>query len=777
MARLPIQRYLTAVFVLTPPEKEVLPTELEVSSVREQLGLQEEMDTMKTRWFNVVLVACLLVLGLVPAGSAYAVNGGKGSASADSPSTGPRVDTSSALVQLKGAPLSTYVKTKPAQGKKIDFSSATVKSYRAQLSAQRNQFKQWLQANAPKAKITGQYDISLNAVAVQLNGTKLGLLATAPMAKHVEYEGLYYPTYDDPDLNIISAFAAWDEAGGSANAGAGVKVAIIDTGIDITHPCFSDAGLTAQPRLGQLQFTNNKVIVAKVFNNKTPGRGYTAEALQEHGTHVAGTVACNFDTAASVDGVEIPHGISGVAPAALLGNYNIFPADVTNARSEDILNALEAAYADGFDVANMSLGGNAHGIQDLLSMGVNNLDAANMVIAVAAGNSGPGHYTVESPGSAISALTAGASTVGHFIGTPITAGGSNVASAAGDFATVTADLTAPLGAVTVTGTDELDTACLALPAGSLVGQIALVSRGACSFSIKIRNAQAAGAVAAVVGNNVAGDPIAMGQDGTANQPTIPAYMVSLADAGTLKGFNGTDTTISATKAYLETPNSDFMAGFSSQGPTDVDFRVKPDVVAPGVNVLSSIPSQFCAEPPCFAFFQGTSMATPHLAGSAAVVKGQHPGWSAAQIRSAIVNTADQGVLQPSSGTDPLPDVNITGAGRENLLSAVNASVALNPVSVSFGAVPSGAGQTSTFVLTLTNLSAPATFDVAVGAGGGGVSFSVEPTTLTLGAAGSGTVTVTMSAAKGAVLGDHSATLTVSSEAGEVAHAAVYTFIK
>src|SRR5205809_5735421 len=82
----------------------------------------------------------------------------------------PAVDNTSVIVQLKGEPLSTYVKTKPAQGKKIDFNSNTVKSYRAQLSALRNDFKKWLQKHAPKAQVTGQFDISLNAVAVQLNG-------------------------------------------------------------------------------------------------------------------------------------------------------------------------------------------------------------------------------------------------------------------------------------------------------------------------------------------------------------------------------------------------------------------------------------------------------------------------------------------------------------------------------------------------------------------------------------------------------------------------------
>ncbi|MBI3739036.1 MAG: S8 family serine peptidase, partial [Chloroflexi bacterium] len=509
---------------------------------------------MNKRLFNFVIVIAMLAMTFSLVSPAWAGSGGGGGGNSDATNNGPRVDTSSALVQLKGDPLATYIKTKPPQGKKIDFTSSTVKSYRAQLSAERNDFKKWLQANAPKAKITGQFDISLNAVAVQLNGTSLDKLASAPMVQHVEYEGLYYPTDDDPDLSLISAFDAWNVGGGPSNAGEGVKVAIVDTGIDITHPCFSDAGYPTQTQLGDPNFTNNKVIAARVFNNKTPSQHYTAEALQEHGTHVAGTVACNYNTPASVDGVAIPHGISGVAPRALLGNYNIFPGNVTNARSEDILNALEAAYADGFDVANMSLGGGASGIQDLLTIAVDNLDEANMVVAVAAGNSGPGHYTVESPGSAQFALTAGASTVGHFIGTPITSGADTVAGASGAFATVSSDLTANLAAVSGTGINGLNTACSALPSGSLTGKIALIARGTCTFSTKIRNAQNAGAIAVVVSNSVAGDPIAMGQDGTPNQPNIYAYMVSATDAAVLKTHDGQPTTISATPAYLVTGN-------------------------------------------------------------------------------------------------------------------------------------------------------------------------------------------------------------------------------
>jgi subtilisin family serine protease len=710
--------------------------------------------------FIAVLSLALASLALPVFASAAGGNG------TDGASTAPKFDTSSAIVQLNGAPLATSEKTHPAPGKKIDFSSQKTKSYRAQLSALRNEFKQWLNANAPAAQVTGEFDIALNAVAVQLNGTTLDTLRTAPQVASADYEGLYYPVADDPDLGIIDAIEAWSHAGGAANAGAGVKVAIVDTGIDTTHPCFSDAGYASQQQLGDRRFTNNKVIAAKVFNMRARNQGFTAEAIQDHGTHVAGTAACNYLTPATVNGVLIPYAMSGVAPKALLGNYNVFPNQIGNARSEDIVDALEEAYEDDFDVANMSLGGGSSGIRDLLAMATDNLDEANMVVAVAAGNSGPGHFTIESPGKAARALTAGASTVPHFVGAPLTTGGASYGLAAGDFEVVTADLTAALGVVLSNG--SLSIACAALPANSLTGKIAVISRGTCTFSQKIRNAQNAGAIAAIVVNNVAGDPTAMGLGGIANEPTIPAYMTSRDNRDALIKQNGQSATISAALRYFSTPNVDIMAGFSSQGPTDVDFRVKPDVVAPGVNVLSSVPATACGAPPCFAFFQGTSMATPHLAGSAAVVLGQHSSWSAAQVRSAIVNTAEAGVLRSFNTATTVSDVNVIGAGRENLDNAVRASVALDPVSVSFGAIPSGAGQTKTATVQLSLGAGP--FTVSVGPSTGtGVSYSA--------AVSGSTITVTLSAAKGASAGDHQATLRVLQGGAEVAHAAVYTLVK
>lgn len=696
-----------------------------------------------------------------------------------------QVDKDYALVQLDGEPLATYEKTRPAPGRKIDFAGSTVKSYRAHLSALRNEFKQWLRKVAPKAQVVAEYDLSLNAVAVKLNGTDIAVLRGSPLVLRAQYEGIYRPLeVEDPDLALISAFAGWAAAGRtSADAGAGVKVAIIDSGIDHSHPCFSDDGYPAQTRLGDSRFTNNKVIVAKVFNNKARSRGYTAEAIDSHGTHVAGTVACNFGTPASVDGVDIPFDISGVAPRALLGNYNVFPGLLGEGRSEDILNALEAAYLDGMDIANMSLGGPSFGIQDLLTIAVDNLDRAGMVVAVAAGNSGPGNFTVESPGNAPRALTAGASVVPHVVTSILETARGDVPLDTSEFGSVTSDLTAELAEIqsgAVNAATGLRTGCDPAPAGSLTGKIALISRGVCTFSTKLRNAQAAGAVAAVVVNNQA-TGLVMGVDGTPDQPTIPAYSTALAYAPVLRDARDTTVTLTAPTYVNPYDVADRMADFSSQGPTDVDFRVKPDVVAPGENVLSAIPRSYCGGDPCFAFFGGTSMATPHLAGAAAILRQQHPTWPAWAIRSAIVNTADVGVVSKWNAPATLDtDVNSTGAGRLNLESAAEAVALLDPVSISFGSVPAGSGQTRTFTATILNGgSSGATFTLAIAGYGpsSGVTFSVDTPSVTLAAGESATFVVTATFAKGASFGSKQAWLAVSEGGSMVAHAAVYALVK
>src|SRR6266446_9937204 len=264
------------------------------------------------------LILCSVVLSVIALGFGLDGSATRPNASADSFNQGPAFDTSSVIVQLKGDPLSTYSSTKPAPGKKIDFNSNAVTSYRAQLSALRNDFKNWLQANAPKATVTSEYDISLNAVAVQLNGTSLGTIAGAPMVQQVQYNALYHPNLSESH-KIINAKGAWAAAGGRANAGAGIKIGDIDTGIDENHPFFDPTGFSYPlgfPKCDAVdsathtpdtncKYVTPKVIVAKVFNNQLNQNGFDAQGVQDHGSHTAGIAAGVTGKTAEVNGVSI----------------------------------------------------------------------------------------------------------------------------------------------------------------------------------------------------------------------------------------------------------------------------------------------------------------------------------------------------------------------------------------------------------------------------------------------------------------------------------------
>jgi subtilisin family serine protease len=676
-----------------------------------------------------ILGAAMVVLGAGKGGGGSSGGGSAAyNASADNFNAGATDDTSSAIVQLKGNPVSTYSATQPPRGKKIDFNSNTVKSYRAQLAAERNDFKNWLQTYAPKAKVTSWYDISLNAVAVQLNGTSLDTITGAPMVQQVQYNALYHPDLSQ-SYKVINASGAWTSAGGRTNAGAGIKIGDIDTGIDQNHPFFDPTGFsypTGFPKCdaadstthtpdSNCNYVSHKVIVAKVFYNKSNVAGVDAQAVQDHGSHTAGIAAGVTGKTATVSGVSISD-LSGVAPGAWLGNYNVFPGNVASARSEDILNAVDAAIADGMDVLNLSLGGSpgksgpgtASGT-DVLSIGLDNAVDAGVVVAVAAGNSGPGAQTVESPGRAPKVITAGASTNQHFIGEPFTypsSGGTTVGAAVGDFAALP------------TGSDNLfDTAsngCTSVSSGAS-GKLAIIDRGTCTFSQKVANAKAAGAVGVLIINNVAGDPTAMART-SGFDDNIPAVMIGLKEGTALRASAATTAQATDVLQDFITTNADILAGFSSQGPTSVDLAIKPDATSVGVNVLSSITcvgkAITCGGEGSWAFFSGTSMATPHFAGSSAVLLQLHPDWSPDDVKSALANTADRVVKDAKTGT---MDVGPTaqGAGRENLTNAANATILFEPDSASFGRISNSINIPTSFAFTLSNTTGAAqTFSLA-----------------------------------------------------------------
>ena len=665
------------------------------------------------------LASLLAVMALVVSASGALAVGPPASRDAVAPAA--VLDRSSAIVVFKDQPLATYdgrirgyARTRPASGK-LNPNSAAAKKYLGLLKTRHNAFGRWLQVNAPKAKITSQYYTSLNAVAVKLNGSAIGKLRANPNVLAVEYNALYQPDMSESYKHIAAA-GAWAAAGGRANAGRGIKVGIIDSGIDQTHPFFDPAGFVypagggfpkcdAANRVGgSCVNVSAKVIVARVFYNRNNQTGYTAKPIPEigdHGTHVAGIVAGVTGKVATVEGVAIDD-MSGVAPGAWLGNYNVFPGEVVSARSEDILNAVEAAVLDGMDVLNLSLGGGYRGNNDLLAKSLDTAVAAGVVVVTAAGNEGPGPFTIGSPGRARDIITVGASTNDHFVGQPITYGTTTVGAAVGEFPPL------PSGTfdLFVSGTAAgLSNACASLPASTRTNELVLVTRGVCTFSTKVRTAIAAGYDGVIVRNNVAGDPTAMSKDGLGGD-VLPAVMLSKADGDALRTAAPATVTVAATFSEFITENEDILAGFSSQGPTFVDFALKPDLTSVGVNVLSSTVCD--AGNPCgndgdWAFFAGTSMSSPHVAGSAAVLKQLHPSWTPLQIKSALANTADlvvRNAFDASTGVGPM----LQGGGRQDLTEAHNTGTTFAPTSASFGKVSGSRNVTTPMTIQLRNLT-------------------------------------------------------------------------
>ena len=653
-------------------------------------------------------------------------------------------------VTLKDPPAASYTggnrglaATKPERGQQLDPTSQAVRRYVDHLANQRANFRAFLEHDAPAAEIVREYSYVLNGFAIKLNGERPETVGNGPGVGKAAFSSLYRPTMTISN-ELIDADLVWPSAGGRANAGAGIKVGIIDTGIRDDHDAF---GCKAE-------------IPHKAYASGGNPPPFGLETIVfNHGTHVAGTVAgCVLDLSGPEDG-PTSGTWSGVAPGAELHDYNVFPgfgagfiAFGGSAFSHDIAAALEDTVLDGIDVVNMSLGGSVQGPHDLLAEAVDATNAAGIVVAVAAGNSGPGDSTVESPGSAPGALTAGASANPHFVGIsvdPDPTGETDPAAfgaALGDFANF------PDGFADDYVTSVPANGCTAFTnAAAVSGNIALINRGTCTFTTKIRNAQTAGAVGVLVRNNVAGDPSAMGADGTTPAPTIPAAMVSKVDGAAMLD---TGTVVADGDPTIEffTTNADIIAGFSSRGPTPFTYLIKPDVSAPGVNVYSSVFDEEDPDELGFAYFQGTSMATPHVAGSAALLLDLHPGWSPEDVKSALAQTAKRPVFDFVNGTAPagtefgIPgrEALARGGGRIDLDAATSAPVLGDPASASFGFWSGNKNVSGTQALALRSATGGAqSCDVAVT----GSTIVSAPSSVSVPASGTATLALTLNAGK------------------------------
>ena len=648
--------------------------------------------------------------------------------------------------------------------------SPAAQSHRRALLKTQDQLKSALSSR--KISTTGAVHTLLNAVFVTASQDRLEELRGLPGVAAV------FPMQTlrrslNRVVQTVNATTAWTTLGGAANAGAGTKIAVLDTGIDETHPGFQDASLAmpaGYPKSGSsgdAGRTSNKIIVARSFVSQMASGGGVPEFSRPddlsardrvgHGTAVA-MIAAGSSHASPLGT------ISGIAPKAWLGNYKIFgsPGVIDFTTADVVLQALEAAFLDGMDIAILSAGDlsamwaledrggvcyNPQGaVCDPWAAAVTSAALGGMTIVVPAGNSGAyGPNTIDTPGHVPELITVGATTNGRAIASSAwMPDGHRIPIRFGDGPKITETLTAPLK--TLGAIDATEHACLPLPAGSLAGSIALIARGDlvgrgnCSFATKVKNAQSAGAVAVLIFREPGGSSLFV-PAGLSNTG-IPAALISAQSALLLKSHPEAVLTLDPVVSETSGAAAESVADFSGRGPGLSGAAIKPELVAPGAGLYTAAqsydPNGDLYSPDRYIGVDGTSFAAAVAGGAVALVKQTHPHYTPAQLKSAVTNTASGGLLE-----DGLPArIVSSGAGNLNVQAAVATTLTVEPATVAFGIVKTGPVSRT---LTIRNTApAAATLQFAVNS----PEVLVSPSSLALDAGMPGTVTVNLTGTLG-----------------------------
>ena len=555
-----------------------------------------------------------------------------------------------------------------------------------------------------------RYSLVLNGYRMSVPASQIASLEKVPGVKRVSIAREYLPNlaYSVP---LIKADQVWSMIDGTTGyTGKGVTVAVIDTGIDYTHMMF---GTTGNPAL----YANNDPTVIengsfptfKVVggidlagtnynaSNRTDPAVYTPmpdpDPLDEngHGTHVASTVA----------GLNAGWG-TGVAPDVELVAIKIFGA---NGSTNLVIDGIERAMdpnADGFindkvDIANLSVG-SAWGVadpDDPEMQAVENASAAGVFMAISAGNEGDNTYITGAPSVSDSAISVASTNTGqsalpwvsfsnltgdpmkvHYlpttnlvnsrIGTELVWAGSVMVNNDPRFCNLD-DLSSP---------------------NAFQGKVALIQRGICTFETKLNNAQAAGAVFALVYNHLAGDRMSM----AVGEATLASGFITSDEGVLLKDLAPVPVLVGtpADAEYIPSLSAvDTISDFSSRGPRGYDSKLKPEISAPGGGIFAAMIGSGNKG----IAMSGTSMAAPHIAGVAALIKEAHPNWSVQEIKAALMNTAAP--FAPN-----LVDLSRQGSGRVDALAAVSTQVLAigDPklVSLSWGLIELGPDAVESF---------------------------------------------------------------------------------
>jgi uncharacterized repeat protein (TIGR01451 family) len=692
------------------------------------------------------------------------------------------------IVSLTDDPVATYDggvgNLKPtsiqATGRdKLDVASAPATAYRDHLELAHAKLLDRISQDLGR-KVDSKYDYfnATNGVAVFLTPDEAATVLRMPGVAGVAPQRIL-KLDTDHGPQWIGAPSIWDgSATGVASKGEGILVGVIDTGINPLNPSFAEVGPVdgyehvnpfgdgnfvgvCDPAYPDYQpgFTcNNKLVGAYNF---TTGAGPTDD--DGHGSHTASTAAGNLVNATVVGPtLTINPTISGVAPHANIISYDVCPGD--GCETAAILAAIDQAVADGVDVINYSIGSTSPADpwtepDDLAFL---NARAAGVFVAHSAGNEGPGAATVGSPMAPwmthVAALThdrkftnsltdmSGGDTTppDDIVGVGFTSGyGPASIVYGGDYPSA---LTANPELCGVGALGDFESPW---PAGTFNGEIVVCDRGVFGRVEKGANVLAAGAGGFVLVDNGAG------LVGDAHE--LPGVHITAADGAVLETWlasgSGHMASISGATLDVADSNGDIMAGFSSRGPNRSADTIAPSVGAPGVDIIAA---NGVGGEISWGFNSGTSMASPHVAGSAALLMSIHPDWTPAEVESALMTTGKTAGVVKEDGVTPADWFDI-GGGRVQLAQAANAGLVLDESLDDYlDADPATGGDpTQLNLASLSNAACvivcswtrtvtattPETWNVTASAEGG-IDLTVEPSAFTLGAGESQELTIT-----------------------------------